>query len=150
MKKEVKPKVIQPSEIILHDKIKQREKIRQEFLQQQKEKYKKKENKHDLKEYKKQIISQLKDIVKHRALDESKNIVILEENVLSFFSRNYRDLGYEIKEDEYWFNLLPLSYEELINRTLKLIRDYKIRISGIIRDEFIPTKYLNFYYNNSF
>jgi len=92
------------------------------------------------------IISQLKDIVKYRALDESKNIVILEEQVLSFFSRNYRDLGYEIKEGEYWFNLLPLSCEELIDRTLKLIQDYKTKISGIIRDEYTPDEYLNFYY----
>jgi len=93
-----------------------------------------------------EIISQLKDIVKYRALDETKNIAILEENVLNFFSRNYRDLGYEIKEDEYWFNLLPLSYEELIKRTLKLIQEYIIRISEIIRDIYIPTEYLNFYY----
>ena len=60
--KQIKPKVIQPSEIILKDKVKQREKIRREFLAQQKEKYKNKETKHSLKERKKQIINQLKEV----------------------------------------------------------------------------------------
>ena len=62
MKKEASPKIIPTSEIILKDKIKQREKIRKEFLQQQKEKYKNKETKHKLKEHKKQIINQLKEV----------------------------------------------------------------------------------------
>lgn len=56
MKKE-EPQVIKPSEIILKDKIKQRQKIRQEFLEKQKEKYKNPETKLS----KKEIISQLKE-----------------------------------------------------------------------------------------
>ena len=62
MKKEAKPAIIKPSEIILHDKIKQRENIRQEFLDQKKEKYKNTETKESLKERKKKIISQIKEV----------------------------------------------------------------------------------------
>jgi|GEM_PF-6632579 len=66
MKKEG-PKIIQPSEIFIKnitqtDKIRQREALRKEFLQQQKEKYKNKEANHDLKDRKKKIISQLKEV----------------------------------------------------------------------------------------
>lgn len=62
MKKEAKPVIIKPSEIILRDKIKQREKIRQEFLEQKKEKYKNTEAKDSLKQRKKKIISQIKEV----------------------------------------------------------------------------------------
>jgi len=62
MKKEAKPVIIKPSEIILQDKIKQREKIRQEFLDQKKEKYKNTNTKDSLKQHKKKIISQIKEV----------------------------------------------------------------------------------------
>jgi hypothetical protein len=58
MKKEAKSTIIKPSEMVLQDKIKQREQIRQEFLLKQKEKYKKNTNKRN----KKEIISQLKEV----------------------------------------------------------------------------------------
>ena len=61
MKKE-EPKVIKPSEIILKDKIKQRQRIRKEILTRQKEKYKNKGTKHKLKGHKKEIINQLKEV----------------------------------------------------------------------------------------
>ena len=91
------------------------------------------------------ISSQLQDIIQHRALDESRNIILLEERVLSFFSRNYQDLGYETENGEYWFDLLPLSYEEVINRTLELMKKYTIGSSRILKQAYIPNEYLEVY-----
>jgi len=68
MKKEdsSKPKIIQPSEILLNltqkSKITKRKQIRKEFLEQQKEKYKNKSDKQSLKQYKKKIVSELKEV----------------------------------------------------------------------------------------
>ena len=62
MQKEVKTKVIQPSEIILKDQVKKRQELRKEFLLKQKEKYKNQETNLKSKDRKKQIISDLKEV----------------------------------------------------------------------------------------
>lgn len=62
MKKEARSAVIKPSEIILKDKIKKRQELRKWFLLKQKEKYIKKEAKQDIKDKKKMIISELKEV----------------------------------------------------------------------------------------
>lgn len=62
MKKEVKQVIINPSDLILINKVKQREKIRKEFIEGKKEKYKSKEAPSSLKELKKEIVSHLKEV----------------------------------------------------------------------------------------
>ncbi len=62
MKKEAKPTIVQPSEIILKDKVKKRQELRKEFLLKQKEKYKNQETNLKSKDRKKQIISDLKEV----------------------------------------------------------------------------------------
>ena len=62
MKKEAKPAVTATSEIILKDRVKKRQELRNQFLLKQKEKYIKKEIKQGIKDKKKQIISELKEV----------------------------------------------------------------------------------------